>query len=153
MLYREIMAVCSEIHTKHINTVCGQNVDLLNVKLLLLVNSSGVTGGWTQRPVILNTLTDCICNSHVTYQQHSLSPFHPVSSSWYSTVFNNIVRCWCTVCCFIDCAVHWLRTAHTHTHTHAVLRSVRGTDSKNTARLYGSWWTSQATLPWNVARL
>jgi hypothetical protein len=33
MLYREIMAVCSEIHTKHINTVCGQNVELLNVKL------------------------------------------------------------------------------------------------------------------------
>jgi len=26
MLYREIMAVCSEIHTKHIYTVCGQNV-------------------------------------------------------------------------------------------------------------------------------
>jgi hypothetical protein len=26
------MAVCSEIHTKHINTVCGQNVELLNVK-------------------------------------------------------------------------------------------------------------------------
>jgi len=32
MLYREIMAVCSEIHTKHVNTVCGQNVELLNVK-------------------------------------------------------------------------------------------------------------------------
>jgi len=28
MLYREIMAVCSEIHTKHINTLCGQNVEL-----------------------------------------------------------------------------------------------------------------------------
>ena len=26
------MAVCSEIHTKHINTVRGQNVKLLNVK-------------------------------------------------------------------------------------------------------------------------
>ena len=25
MLYREIMAVCSQIHTKHINTVCRQN--------------------------------------------------------------------------------------------------------------------------------
>jgi len=25
------MAVCSEIHTKHINTVCGQNVELLDV--------------------------------------------------------------------------------------------------------------------------
>jgi len=33
MLYRGIMAVCSEIHTKHINTVCRQNVELLNVKL------------------------------------------------------------------------------------------------------------------------
>jgi hypothetical protein len=28
MLYREIVAVCSEIHTKHINTLCGQNVKL-----------------------------------------------------------------------------------------------------------------------------
>ena len=26
------MAVCSEIHTKHINTLCGQNIELLNVK-------------------------------------------------------------------------------------------------------------------------
>jgi len=32
MLYREIMAVCSQIHTKHINTLCGQNVELLNVE-------------------------------------------------------------------------------------------------------------------------
>jgi len=31
MLYREIIAVSSEIHTKRINTVCGQNVELLNV--------------------------------------------------------------------------------------------------------------------------
>jgi len=34
MLYREIIAVCSQIHTKHINTLCGQNVELLNVKLV-----------------------------------------------------------------------------------------------------------------------
>jgi hypothetical protein len=33
MLYSEIIAVCSEIHTKHINTLCAQNVGLLNVKL------------------------------------------------------------------------------------------------------------------------
>ena len=31
MLYREIIAVCSQIHTKHTNTLCGQNVGLLNV--------------------------------------------------------------------------------------------------------------------------
>ena len=28
MLYREIIAVCSEIHTEHLNTLCGQNVEL-----------------------------------------------------------------------------------------------------------------------------
>jgi hypothetical protein len=32
MLCREIIAVWSEIHTKHTNTLCGQNVELLNVK-------------------------------------------------------------------------------------------------------------------------
>jgi hypothetical protein len=32
MLYSEIIAVCSDIHTKHINTLCGQKVELLSVK-------------------------------------------------------------------------------------------------------------------------
>jgi len=32
MLYRKIIAVCSQIHTKHINTLCGQNGELVNVK-------------------------------------------------------------------------------------------------------------------------
>jgi hypothetical protein len=31
MLYSEIIAVCSQIHTKHINTLCGQNVESVNV--------------------------------------------------------------------------------------------------------------------------
>jgi predicted TIM-barrel enzyme len=33
MLYREIIAVCFQIHPKHINTVCEQNVESVNVKL------------------------------------------------------------------------------------------------------------------------
>jgi len=33
MLYREIIVVCSEIHAKYINTLCGQNVEFVNVKL------------------------------------------------------------------------------------------------------------------------
>jgi hypothetical protein len=45
MLYREIIAVCSQIHTKHIYTLCGQNMELLYVKLALhtvtLEDSSG----------------------------------------------------------------------------------------------------------------
>jgi len=35
MLYREMITLCSEIHAKHINTLCGQNVELLNVKLVV----------------------------------------------------------------------------------------------------------------------
>jgi lauroyl/myristoyl acyltransferase len=33
MLYSEIIAVCSQILTKRINSLCGQNVELFNVKL------------------------------------------------------------------------------------------------------------------------
>ena len=44
MLYREIIAVCSQIHTKHINTLCGQNVELLNVKLVVHIVTTGLQG-------------------------------------------------------------------------------------------------------------
>jgi hypothetical protein len=33
MLYKEIIAVCSEIQTRHINALCGKNAEFLNVKL------------------------------------------------------------------------------------------------------------------------
>jgi hypothetical protein len=42
MLYREIIAVCSQIHTKHINTLGGQNVGLLNVKLVVHIETTGL---------------------------------------------------------------------------------------------------------------
>ena len=42
MLYREIIAVCSEIHRKHINTVCGQNVEFVNVKLAVHIMTTGL---------------------------------------------------------------------------------------------------------------
>jgi len=42
MLYREIIAVSSQIHTKHINTVCGQNIELLNVKLVVHIVTTGL---------------------------------------------------------------------------------------------------------------
>ena len=42
MLYREIIAVCSQIHIKHLNTVCGQNVELLNVKLVVNIVTTGL---------------------------------------------------------------------------------------------------------------
>jgi len=42
MLYREIIAVCSEIHTIHINILCGHNVELLNVKLAVHIVTTGL---------------------------------------------------------------------------------------------------------------
>jgi len=35
ILYREIIAVYSEVHTKYINTLCGQNIEFVNVKLVV----------------------------------------------------------------------------------------------------------------------
>ena len=43
MLHSEIIAVCSQIHTKLINTLCGQNVELLNVKLAVHIVTTGPT--------------------------------------------------------------------------------------------------------------
>ena len=42
MLYREIIAVCSEIDTKQINTVCGQNEEFFNVKLVVHIVTTGL---------------------------------------------------------------------------------------------------------------
>ena len=58
MLYSEIIAVCSQIHTKHINTLCGQNVELLNVK----------RGGTYNEPLALRGLPS---NAAVSIVSHS----------------------------------------------------------------------------------
>jgi len=42
MLYKEIIAFYSDIHTKHVNTLCGQKVELLNVKLVVHIVTSGL---------------------------------------------------------------------------------------------------------------
>jgi len=36
------MAVFSQINTKHINTPCGQKVELMNVKVLLEIVTTGL---------------------------------------------------------------------------------------------------------------
>ena len=36
MLYREIIAVCSEIYKEHINTLCGQNLEVFSAFTKLL---------------------------------------------------------------------------------------------------------------------
>jgi len=41
-MYREIIAVCSQIHTEHTNTLCGQNVEFVNVKLVVHAVTTGL---------------------------------------------------------------------------------------------------------------
>ena len=63
MLYREIIAVCSEIHTKHINTAVWAERRIVNVKLVAHI----VTTGTYTVGVILNIvikrkeISGCVC--------------------------------------------------------------------------------------------
>ena len=54
MLYSEIIAVCSQIHTKHINTLCGQNVELVNVKPGGTYSYHWVLPKWLTSPGTIN---------------------------------------------------------------------------------------------------
>jgi len=42
MLRREIIAVCSEIHTKHVNKMCGLNVEFVNVEVAVRTVTTGL---------------------------------------------------------------------------------------------------------------
>jgi hypothetical protein len=42
MMYKEIIAVCSEIHTKHTNSLSGQNVEFFNVKMAVYIVTTGL---------------------------------------------------------------------------------------------------------------
>jgi hypothetical protein len=55
-LYWAKFSICSEINTKHINIVCGQNVKLLNVKTL---GASGMVPAYTNCDIQLqNVVSD-----------------------------------------------------------------------------------------------
>ena len=65
MLYGAIIAVFSEIHTKHINTLFGQNVAFVNVKLAVHIVTSGLKGITFSPYRAVNTLRLCYKNQSV----------------------------------------------------------------------------------------
>ena len=111
MLYREILAVYSQIHTKHINTLCGQNVEFVNVKLMVHIVTSGTLKlsavhdpGYSRTmavrtaaflsPLLIPTMTPCtrIANLRNTasIQQSPLGRFGSSSPSQeISPIFRN----------------------------------------------------------------
>jgi hypothetical protein len=46
MLYSEIIAVCSQIHTKYTNALCGQNAEFFNFKLAGTCSNHWALMGW-----------------------------------------------------------------------------------------------------------
>ena len=72
MLYREIIAVCSQIHKKHINTFCGQNVELLNVKLVVHIVTTGVK--WVKGLSLSGHVMEECCSKNAT-SRSSVCPF------------------------------------------------------------------------------
>jgi hypothetical protein len=51
ILCREIIAVCSQIHTRHINTMCGQKVEYVDVK-----NGGTYSEHWASRILVIFTI-------------------------------------------------------------------------------------------------
>ena len=42
MLYKEIIASFSRVYKKHINSLCGQNIEFVNVKLVVHIVTTGL---------------------------------------------------------------------------------------------------------------
>jgi len=64
MLYREIIAVCSQIHTKHTNTLCWQYVEFVSVK---------PAGPHTQHPIYMVLFHIVMQAFHVGIMQKCLT--------------------------------------------------------------------------------
>jgi hypothetical protein len=73
MLYREIIAVCSEIHTKHINTLCGQNAEFVNVKPGGTCSNHWALKDWTITGSGLKTFSD-------RYTERKACPVHGMNA-------------------------------------------------------------------------
>ena len=72
MQYSEIIAVCSQIHTKYINTLCGQNVECrtyraVNTLRLSYKNQSVNAEQWNNRCLFPDPhkTTNTLCGQNV----------------------------------------------------------------------------------------
>ena len=83
MLYREIIAVCSQIHTKHLNTLCGQNVELLNVKLAVHTVTSWLWEGLPKFKFSLFVLHERAFRK----QRTDVTTYHPSENQLTSVKF------------------------------------------------------------------
>jgi hypothetical protein len=75
MLYSEIIAVCSEIHTKHINTLCGQNVP--RSKHFVSVIKTNPLMLYSEIIAVCSEIhtkhTNTLCGQNLPHNKHTLS--------------------------------------------------------------------------------
>ena len=57
MLHSEIIAVCSDTHTNHINTLCGHNVEFVNVNSGGTYSNRCALKSFTKRPTKYSALS------------------------------------------------------------------------------------------------
>jgi hypothetical protein len=97
MLYREIIAVCSEIHTKHINTLRGQNVEFANVKPGGTYSNHWALEGLLQAVVIWNDVNIVPINRDMLVCATDI-PKCTVLESAADEMYDTQLRCLCAVC-------------------------------------------------------
>jgi hypothetical protein len=102
MLYREIIAVCSQIHAKHINTLCGLDEELLKVKLAVHITTTTTICRHIFQPCTPNYTiwrlpfryseqnSACVCR---LCQPHNQSRPLDISSSIYRLTDTHYVVC------------------------------------------------------------
>ena len=74
MLCREIIAVCSQIHTKHINTLCGRTLIVFNnamCNVLLLLYAMYITA-----PCFIVTLRYAEHDGHAQHNSMTVNNIH-----------------------------------------------------------------------------
>jgi hypothetical protein len=94
MLYWEIIAVCSEIHTKHINTLCWQKVEFFSVKPGGINNNHWTLNGQVRKLSTLNS-----SSALTSFQAYWISTFVNFKEIW---IFKFPQRCnWVFMCFWI----------------------------------------------------
>jgi hypothetical protein len=110
ILYREIIAICSEIHTKHINTLCGQNVELLNVKLVVvgfevLKQTVIPTGGANKQITDPHTVQSAHCVWTCVYQ------YSPTAEPSVHSLPLTLATCFCPLASPSTCVRYVMHSA------------------------------------------
>jgi len=103
MLCREIIAVCSQIHTKHINTLCGRTLIVFNnamCNVLLLLYAMYITA-----PCFIVTLRYAEHDGHAQHNSMTVNNIHNnINNNWHAvnSLLHASIRHARSPCCVVN---------------------------------------------------